>query len=100
MSKHTDIKKEIYNNLTEKGFEMKMDSETQKAIEEEKLKKYMAALMKEHMQNVKADLSGRKEKVLKASEDSIDIDKKQFSGNESQIYGKEFMVNKIKEVYG
>ena len=100
MDKHTAIKKEIYKNLTEKGFSMKMDKETEKSLEEDRLKKYMNSLVRDHMKNVKADLTGRKEKVLKASNDNIEIDKKQFSTNESQVYGKEFMVNKIKEVYG
>jgi hypothetical protein len=99
-SKVIDHKKEIYKELKEKGFHFKMDKETEKAIEEDKLKKYMNNLVKTHMQNVKADLSGKKEKFVSDKEDTIELDKKQVFTNECQIYGKDFMVNKIKEVYG
>lgn len=94
-------KKEIYKELSEKGFHVKMDKETQSALEEEKLKKYMNGLVKENMQSLKANLTGKhkKEKPLKSEEDNIEIDKKHFPSNESKVYGKEFMINKIKEVY-
>ena len=97
MEERVKIKKQVFESLKEKGIHLEMDEETKKAIEDEKLKNFIDDLSRKNMKTLKVnsyqDIQ-KKSKVMPEKAEKIEEKKVHIAGS------REFILDKVKEVYG
>lgn len=95
MEERIKIKKQVFENLREKGIHLEMDDETRKAVDDEKLKNFMEELSRKSMKKLKVNSFRDIPKKSELPEIKLTEEKKVHVAG-----SREFVLDKVKEVYG